>query len=61
MKPDDADHGAEVEPPNEPAKVEVRDVDQELNYEKGANLESDTLGDSEVEVPDQSEVIPPEE
>lgn len=61
MKPDDADHGAEVKPPNEPAKVEIREVDQELNYNKGANFDSPASQDPEVEAPERSNVIPPKE
>ncbi|MBX3743639.1 MAG: hypothetical protein KF712_21820 [Akkermansiaceae bacterium] len=59
MNPDDTKHGAEVRPPAEPAKVEVREVDQDLSYDKGAKLDSAALHQSEVNAPEHSEVVEP--
>ena len=59
MKPNDAEHGAEVRLPAESAKVEVSEVDQDLTHDKGAELDSAALHQSGVDAPDHSEVVEP--
>ncbi|WAC19062.1 hypothetical protein OVA24_17690 [Luteolibacter sp. SL250] len=59
MNQDDTKHGAEVRPPAEPAKVEVKEVNEDLSYDKGAKLDSAALHQSEVNAPGHSEVIEP--
>ncbi len=59
MNPNEKKEGAEVKPPVEPAKVEVREVDEDLTYDKGAKLDSAALHQAEVNAPEHSEVVPP--